>query len=368
MPSRGGGRLTGAVTTASRLPVPPRSRRPLLALAVMLVLAAGCGGGGGDGDGPSPTRAGPNKGAVPTLAGGVELGATDPASVLVGDGLAYGRSLPSEEVAAGAFTEDPEVRSALARRVFSTRDGRLVGSVLVLQLDGSAVFDETVLDAFVRGIVGALGGATATDDEVAGREVLHARGAEVTAVGYRLEDLLVVVTGGVDGDIRTVVARQLDAHGRGEVGSLDPATPLVAVALDAAFVSVPSVTFEPFPPPEEERPVDPPPLGGTTAVEGRYGVVAGERRLTVWAYAVDLGAFPTAESHDEALTGLVAARAGGAEVTEVEVVDRVVLAADGAEGSPSARAFRHHGLVLLVEGLDPVQLDATLADWLTALT
>lgn len=335
--------------------------------AVALVAVAACGGSGGGGGSTPSTGSGPNKGPVPTLPGGVELAATDPASVLVGDGLAYGRPLPSEDVAAEAFAEDPEVRAVLARRVLSKRDGRLVGSLLLLQLDGSAVFDESVLDAFVRGIVGALGGTTATDEEVAGRSVLHARGGDVTAMGYRLGDLLVVVSGGVDADIRTVVDRQIEANGRGEVGSLDPVTPLVAVALDSVFVPVPTVSFEPIPPPEEELPPEPPGLVGANAVAGRYGVVAGERRLTVWAFTVDLGAFPSAESHHQAATDLVAGRAGGSPVSEVEVVDRLVLAADGAEGSPSARAFRHHGLVVLVEGLDPVQLDATVADWITAL-
>ena len=327
-----------------------------------------CGGSSDTADDPARRATGPNKGPVPTLPGGVELVATDPASVLVGDGLAYGRPLPSEEAAAAAFATDPEVGEAIARRVLSLRDGRLVGTALLLRLDESAIFDETVLDAFVRGTVGALGSATAVAEDLAGQPVLHARGGELTALGYRRGDLLVVVTGRVDADIRTVVARQLDAIGRGVMGSLDPVTPLVAAPLDAAFVAVPSVTFEPIPPPEEEPPPEPPGLVGAAAVEGRYGVVAGERRLTVWAYAVDLGSFPSAESHHQAVADLVAGRAGGAEASEVEVVDRLVLAADGAGGGASARAFRHHGLVLLVEGLDPVQLDATLADWITALT
>lgn len=335
---------------------------------VALLLAGACGGSDGGGtDQPARVGSGPNKGPVPTLPGGVDLAPTDPATALVGDGLSYGRPLPSEEAAAQAFAEDPEVREVIARRVLSQRDGRLVGSVLLLRLDGTAVFDEEVLDAFVRGIVGALGAAGATDEEVSGQAVLHARGGDATAMGYRRGDLLVVVAGGVDADIRTVIARQLDAHARGVAGSLEPMTPLLAAPVDSAFVAVPTVAFEAIPPPEEERPPEPPTLVGASAGEGRYGVVAGERRLTVWAFAVDLAAFPSAESHHQAVSDLVAARAGGAAVAEVEVVDRLVLAADGADGAPSVRAFRHHGLVLLVEGLDPVQLDATLADWITAL-
>ena len=49
------------------------------------------------------------------------------------------------------------------------------------------------------------------------------------------------------------------------------------------------------------------------------------------------------------------------------MLDRVVLSADGAEGSPSARAFRHAGPRALVEGNDPAQLDAVITAWLTEL-
>ena len=49
------------------------------------------------------------------------------------------------------------------------------------------------------------------------------------------------------------------------------------------------------------------------------------------------------------------------------MLGRVVLAADGPEGSPSVRAFRHQGLALVVEGLVPAQLDAVITAWLTAL-
>lgn len=334
--------------------------------AVGLLLVAACGGAGG-GEPAARPASGPNKGPIPTLPGGVELAAVDPASVLVGEGLAFGRPLPSEQAAAEVFAEEPEVRTALVRRVLSQRDGRVIGRALVLRLDGDAVFDQSVLDAFITGVVGALGGAPATGEGLGGRPVLRARGGDRTAVGFREGDVLVVVTGGVDRDVRTVVGRQLAAIARGATGSLDPMTPLLPAAVDAAFVAVPTLSFEAIPPPEDETPPEAPALVGASAVEGRYGVVAGERRATVWAYVVDLAEFPTAESHDRFVAELVSASAGGAAAAEVEVVDRLVVAADGAEGTPSARAFRHRGLVLLVQGLDPAQLDASLADWITAL-
>jgi hypothetical protein len=109
-------------------------------------------------------------------------------------------------------------------------------------------------------------------------------------------------------------------------------------------------------------------LPGATAVQGRYGVVAGERRTTIWAYALDInGTYPSAESLAPVLTDVVSRRAGGAPVEVTEVLGRVVLAADGTGDSPSVRAFRQAGVVLIVQGLDPAQLDAVITAWLTAL-
>ena len=45
----------------------------------------------------------------------------------------------------------------------------------------------------------------------------------------------------------------------------------------------------------------------------------------------------------------------------------MVQRADGADGAVSARAFRHGGLALLVEGPDPAQLDAVVSAWIDAL-
>ena len=44
------------------------------------------------------------------LAGGVALPAIDPLRLLVGEGLAFGQPLPSQQAAADAYLEDPEVR------------------------------------------------------------------------------------------------------------------------------------------------------------------------------------------------------------------------------------------------------------------
>ena len=168
--------------------------------------------------------------ALPTLAGGLELAAVDPAQVLTGDGLAYGQPLPSQQAAADAFLEDPEVAAVTARRVYSPRDGRLVGEALVLALDGAELFDQGVLDAFVRGRRRVAGrrraGATV---ELGGRTTIRSRGDDGTAIAYLEGNLLVVVRGADDARRRRrgrAAARR--RWRRASPGAPDPRTPLVA--------------------------------------------------------------------------------------------------------------------------------------------
>ena len=225
-----------------------------------------------------------------------------------------------------------------------------------------------MLDAFVGGAVGALGDGTTEAVTIAGRPVLRSQGPSGTVMGYREGNQLMLVRGPAPEDIgvrRGTAARRRCAAGA--VGAAEPFTPLVPLPIDAAFVPVPTVSFQPIPPPEEEPPPEPPGLPGATGVQGRYGVVAGERRTTVWAYTLDPATYPSAERLEPALAALASARAGGAPVETTEVLGRVVLSADGPEGSPSVRAFRHQGLVLVVEGQDPAQLDAVITAWLTVL-
>ncbi|MEQ1785570.1 MAG: hypothetical protein ABL966_00845 [Acidimicrobiales bacterium] len=354
-------------------PSAPRKRRrrrsvPLLAVLLVGALSVASCSDGGSSDGASTTEdEGPNAGALPTLAGGLELVATDPVRVLAGDGLTYGRALPSQQAAADAFLADPEVSSAVTRRIYALAGGRLMGDVLVLGLDGSELFDQGVLDAFVGGVVAAFGDGTTETIPIGDRPTVRSRGPAGTAIGYLEGDQLVVVRGREPGDVEAAVALQLAALATGAPGSAEPRTPLVAIPIDSVFVAVPTVTFQPFPPPEDEPVPEPPALVGATGVQGRYGVVAGERRTTVWAFSLDPGAHPWAESVDAALVALVSARAAGAEGDTVEVLGRLVHRADGAEGEVSARAFRQQGVAVLVEGLDPAQLDAVVSAWITAL-
>jgi hypothetical protein len=336
-------------------------------MLVATLLVACSGGGGGRPDELADDGDRRNPGPPATLQGGVELVAVDPAAVLVGQDLAFGTPLPSAQAAAEAFTADPEVSSAVARRVFVATDGRRLGDALVLVLDGSELFDEGALAAFERGVVGGIGGGRVVDIELAGRSVLRAESAGQVAIGFREGNLLIVVRSATDADARLVATRQLEALARGETGPPGPVTPMIAVPGGAAFIPMASVSFEPIPPPEEEPGPEVPTFAGAVGVEGRYGVVAGERRTVVWAFALDLATYPSAEALAPALPGLVSGRAGGTPPQAVEVVDRVVLAATNPDGEPSARVFRHQALVLLVEGDRASQLDAVVTAWITAL-
>jgi hypothetical protein len=349
-----------------------RRGRPLLTVLTLVVgvsALGSCGGGHGSVDDVTAHRNAPNPGAVPTLVGGIDLGSLDPTTVFVGAGLAFGAPLPSGQAAADAFTTDPEVDAAVARRVYVSDDGRHLADVVVLVLDGAELFDEGVLAAFVAGAVRAVGGGPAAEVALAGQTVERAASStgSSVAIGFRAANLLVIVSGPVDADVVLTATRQLEARARGEIGGPDPKTPLVALPVAAAFVPVPTVTFAPIPPPDQEPPPEPPGLPGARALEGRYGVVAGERRTVVWAFAVDPAAYPSAEALAPAMEALAAARAGGRAPTHTELGGRLVYSSAGAAGTPSAEVFRHQGLVLLVEGERADQVDAVATAWIAAL-
>ena len=344
-------------------------RRLAAGATVAAMVLAGCTeDGGGRPDELTEQRDGPNPGALPTLPGGVELTRTEATVALVGAGLAYGTPLPSEQVAADALMGTPEVAGVLVRRVYDTPEAARLGDLLAVTIDASEVFDEAALEAFRAGLVEGLVGGVARPGDIAGRPVLAAAGPDRAAVAWWEGDLLAVVLAPARADADAIVARQLEARARGDVGALDPVTPMAALPPEAAFVAVPNVAFAPVPPPEEEPPgPETPALPGASALQGRYGVVAGERRTLVWSFAMDPLAHPTAESVAPVLGPLVSGRAGGAPAEAAEVVDRIVVSATVAEGERSARAFRHQGLVLLVEGERPDQLDAVVTAWITAL-
>lgn len=341
--------------------------RSLFALILVATVAACSGGGGGRPDQLAEDDDRRNPGPLPTLPGGVELRALDPTAVLVGSGLAFGTPLPSEQSAADAFTADPEVSLAVARRVFVAADGRRLGDAVVLVLNGSELFDTDALIAFERAAVGGLGGGSVRDVELGGRTVLRSSTSDRTSLGFREGNLLAIVTGPTSADVEQAVRLQLEAIARGDVGSAEPVTPLIAIGGGAAFIPMATVSFEPILPPADEPGPEVPTLPGATGVEGRYGVVAGERRSVVWAFTLDLATYPSAESLAPALPGLAAARADGTVPQAAQVGDRVVLASTNLDGEPSSRVFRHQGLVLLVEGNRASQLDAVVSAWIAAL-
>lgn len=361
------------MTDGTANPVP--ALRAAIVAAALLV--AGCFVDDGEGrpDALSEESRRPNPASLPTLPGGVDLVETEPASVLVGDGLSFGAPLPSEQLATEAFTTQPEVTAAHVRRVYRAEGPRYVGTVTVLTLDGAEVFDDAALAAFEGSLVGSLGGATSAPFRISGTTVDRADGTAHTAIGFRHGNQLVVVRGAEAAEVVDVVSRQLSAIAAGAAGSLDPATPLLANGIETAYVPVPTVSFAAIPPPEEEAiQPEPPALPGATGVHGRYGVVAGERRTTVWVLTVDPASYLIAEALDAALPALVSSRAGESPAAPAEVIDRVVLTATGVvDGDDdtferSAAVFRHGGLVVLVEGARADQVQSVVTAWIAVLS
>ncbi len=345
----------------------PGRRLGALALLAVLVPAACSSDQAGPADAlPDDGPRAEDEAPPATLTGGIVLDELNPATVLVGDSLAFGTPLPSRQAAADAFTADPEVATVTIRAVYDRADARALGEVVVLSMVGAELFDEEALAAFEVAIVRSLAGGAGTELSIAGRPVRRATAGAGGVVSFREGNLLVVVSAPTDGDAVLIATRQIEARSRGEVGSAAPFTPLPATPVGDAFVPEPTLSFTPFPPPEDEAPPDPPPLAGAAA-QGRYGVVAGERRSLVWALTVDPATFPSAEALEPAMRDLAAARAAGTVAEVVEVVDRVVLASTNQDGRRSSRVFRHEGLVLVVEGSDPAQLDAVTTAWITAL-
>ncbi|MSO87670.1 MAG: hypothetical protein EXQ71_09150 [Acidimicrobiia bacterium] len=344
------------------------------AVAVGLLLLVGaCGGDNPARDsatGPEERGDRSNRGALPTLAGGIDLTPVDPAAVLVADGLTFGEPLPSEQAAADAFVEGPEVTAAAARRVLSVATTRLVARVMVLTLNGAEFFDAGSLDGFLVGLIESYGGGPIEEVTVGPQRTWRSVGTDTTAQGFVLGNLLVLVTAPIGADTALVVERQVAARVAGIVGTTVPVTPMLPLPIEAPFVVVPTVSFQNIVAPEIEVPPAPPEVAGATGVLGRYAVVAGERRSVAWSLTVDPARYPAAEALDPVMAALAATRAGGRAAAVTEVVDRVVWAADaapGVKGALAARVFRHGALVVLVEGTDPVQVDAAVADWISTL-
>jgi hypothetical protein len=353
-----------------RLPRPGGARLLGASLAALLALGA-CTGG----DPPPAEQVAPGFGRAPTgptvppptLAGGIELAAVDPTVALAGEGLAYGTPLPSAEAAAQALLEDPAVRSVLVRLVHDAGGAGPLAEVIALSLDGAAFFDATVLEGYLDGLVLGLTDAAGPPElvDLGGTTVRRADGpGPGSAAVWRVGDLVVVVRGD-RGAVDLVLLRSLEALANGQPGSLEPRTPLPPGGGEPPpFVPVPGLSFTPFP--DDEEPPEPPGLVGAGPADGRIGVIGGERRTLVWALPI-ADDVPTVESVRPAVDAMVQARAGGAPAVASEALGRVVVTADGAAGSRSARAFLHRRHVLVVEGSEPAQLDAVVTAWITAL-
>ena len=339
-----------------RAPGRRRARRRWPRLLGAMLVAGACSGSDGSGSDPDhPPGARPNGGRCPPSP--VGWSCTRRSRPRAGGGGSGLRPAPAERGGGGRRPSPPTPRwpGPWCRRVHSRRDGRLVGRTLILGSTAPSCSTRpcSTPSYEARWRPSAPGRPRSSSWPA---DPCSAPAAETcSAVGYREGDLLVVVTGTVDHDIQVVVARQLDGHGGGGHGvaatpsprwSRSPSTP--------PSCRCPRLAFQVIPPPEEE-PVPPAPtFAGATGVDGRYGVVAGERRTTVWVFTVDPATYPSAERLEPAMAAL-AVGAGGAPVARggSRWSTGSCTAPTAADGAPSARVFRHQGLVLLVEGLIP---------------
>jgi hypothetical protein len=296
------------------------------------------------------------------MVGGVVLQEVDPTAVLVGEGLAFGDPLPSERDEIAVLEETDEVRSTLVRRVYDSITAQRIADLAVLRLDGAAFFDRTALDRWVRAFAEELGGGPVRTVRIGGEPVLRSFDGDRGVLAWRRGDALTILRG-EPSEVEAVASAILGGIAAGETPRVEPATPLVSLAPDAAFVAVPGVEFVAFPPFSEELPPNPPLFAGQLLTEGRIGVVGGERRATVWSILTDAATYPTLESLEPAVAALVSERTGAGTETQ-ELGDRLVISADG---TTSARAFVHGNLVVLVEGPDPAQIEAITTAWVNAL-
>ncbi|MGE3620996.1 MAG: hypothetical protein AB7L84_11095, partial [Acidimicrobiia bacterium] len=221
-----------------------------LAVVVLAAVLASCTGGDDGAGPPSPlerdpagTAAGTDAAAPPTRAGGVALDPVDPTTVLVGDGLAFGAALPSEEAAAATFAEGPEVDVALTRRVYATADARELGSVLVLRLVGTAFYEPATLAAWEAALVGSLSGGPVAPADLGGGPGLVATGPDGAVAALREGDVEVVVTGIDPAAAVQVAGLMRTGRAGGAPGQAQPVTPRRPVDPAGAFAPAPPVGF-----------------------------------------------------------------------------------------------------------------------------
>ncbi len=292
----------------------------------------------------------------------------EPATVLVADGIAFGTALPNDQRALETYVADPAVLDGVARIAYDSASAALIGDVTVLSIEPGAFHDEEVLDAFVVGVVEATGGRAISED-VDGRPTLRATGTDGTSVrALAHENLLVLVQGADDIAVRRVVAGMGAAVTAGRSGDGVLHTPILTLAAGELFIPVSTVGFEPYPDGEEVPPAPalPGPAGAVAGAEARLAIVAGERRGTTWVIAASTAVFLEAEALEPAVVELVQARLRS-EVATVQVGRRVVHGAGPDRAGAVIRAFRHHNLVVVIQGREIDQVDAIVSAWSDAI-
>jgi hypothetical protein len=229
----------------------------------------------------------------------------------------------------------------------------------------------TAVDGYVRGL------ASGSAESVDGAEQVDLGGVDAFAastnaqafVTFRLDNVIVLVTAPTSDGARTLAATMAEAALSGSGGGGSTVTPFGEVPPSSAFVDLNGFGFIVFPNDEEKtdlayEPLPVPLVDGLAGLpEARLVVIGNEIRGAAWVLPTARTSYASAEDLVEPMRLLAAARSGG-EVTEEVVNGRTVFAGDTAA---SVRVVREENLVLVVDGIDPVNADAIVAEWLGSL-
>ncbi len=344
-----------------------------MALGALALLAAGCAPPGGE-DTTSPLAEGEDQVLAESPAPirpAIVLGTRDPASVLAGAGLVFGTAGGAAVLSVQGYETDPLVQQAVVRDVYAADTGEPVGSVVVLTLAPGVFTSTAAVDGYVRGLASGAAESVGGAQEIAlgGVDGFFASTESQAFVTFRLDDVVALVSAPTGGGAQTLAATIAQGALSGAGGAVSTVTPFAEVPASSAFVDLEGFEFDLFPGDDEKgdlayEPQPAPLLDGLLGLpEARLVVIGNEIRGAAWVLPAARASYASAEELVEPMRLLAAERSGG-EVTEEVVAGRTVFAGDAGA---SVRVAVDENLVLVVDGIDPVNADAILAEWLGSL-
>jgi hypothetical protein len=320
-------------------------------------VVSGCSGGDDGGSPQARDESSTTTSAVSTSSASTTTTApkrVDPNSVLVARGYLFGSAPPSLAATRDVYRADDLVLGSEVAVAWHASRVQRIADVIVLSLDGPALVDDQVVQAYVDAFEGALARTGSR------------------SVSFLHRNLLVVLVGPDRAAVTALRDAMTTAIAAGAEGGPTRHTPMRRVAPGSVFVELPNAIFEPYPTPSDttvegtpttEEPGDPPAAptlddaNAVSSVELRRVLVGNEARALAWALGTRTDVVRSAEELEILLERSVRSRVR-ADVTTRAVSDRSVWVATGIRG------FRVHNVVVIVEGADEVQLDSLVASWL----